>query len=200
MTYEIEKTTSWIISDLYRGGNPNKAVLSSLRNAATMESQRAQAVWPIMMARLDARYLSRNGTPTSAETAVYAALRFYAIHQQGKEQSVYGSAGGEDPEGQQLFEALGKMRRNEETRVALDRRVQPLLATTNAASVINGLSHLVSILKANNGTQKIDYAHLAQDLYGLQGSYERANRVRLIWGQQYFRENQAGSKTKGEKN
>jgi len=92
------------------------------------------------------------------------------------------------------------MRKNEDTRVALDRRVQPLLATTNAASVINGLSHLVSILKANGSAQKIDYAHLAQDLYGLQGSYERANRVRLIWGQQYFRENQAGSKTKGEKN
>lgn len=201
MTYEIESATAKIINTLYRDGNPNKAVLASLRSAATMTSQRGQAVWPIMMANLDQKYLSRTGVPTRAENAVYAAIRFYAIHQQGKEsQSVYGPANGEQAEGVQLFTALANLRKREEVRVALDRRVQPLLATTNADSVINSLSHLVQILKADNWQQKIDYARLAQDLYGLQANYEQATRVRLRWGQQYFWVGQTDTKSEGDKN
>lgn len=201
MAYEIEQITNKIIlRELYQNGHPNKAVLAGLRNAATMTSQRAQIVWPLLMPYLNDQQLSRDGTPTYAETAIYTAIRFYAIHQQGTEASVYGAAGGDKADGRQFFSALAVMRGNADTRVALDRRVQPLLATTNVASVINSLSHLVSILKANSRTQKIDYAWLAQDLYNLQLSYEQANRVRLRWGQQYFRATQANLENEGEKN
>ncbi len=188
MTYEIERATDRVIRSLYSDGNPNKAVLSSARGAASMTNRRAQGVWPIMLANLDAKFLSRTGQPTHAEVAVYSAIHFYAIHQQGKTQFVYGPANQTDEtKGKTLFSALADLRKNEKTRTALDRRVQPLLATTNVNSVINSIEHLVEILKASNWEQKIDYARLAQDLYRFQGSYEQANSVRLLWGQQYFK-------------
>lgn len=198
MTFEIEKTTRQIIYALYRDGNPDKAVLASLRDAVSMTSRRAQVVWPIMMANLPKEQLSRDGVPTRAEVAVYTAIRFYAIHQQGKEPLVYGPAGGDTATGMTLMSALANLRRSEDLRTALDRRVKPLLATTSVTGVVNELTHLVNILKAKNENQKIDYARLAQDLYGLQASYEQANRVRLRWGQQYFWEKTADTKNKGD--
>lgn len=199
MTYEIEATTNRIIQSLNRDGNRDKATLSSLINAPAITSQRAQAVWPILMANLDENQLSRNGVPTRGEVAVYTAIRFYAIYQQGQEQFVYGKAGGEQPDGVKFFTALAMLRQNEETRKATDSRVQNVLATTNAASVINGLSSLNSLLKGRNRTQKIDFAWLAQDLYRLQASYEQSTQVRLLWGQQYFRM-QPIAKTEGVEN
>lgn len=198
MTFEIEKTTRQIIYALYRDGNPDKAVLASLRDAVSVTSRRAQVVWPIMMANLPKNQLSRDGVPTRAEVAVYTAIRFYAIHQQSEEQLVYGPAGGDMSAGTTLMSALANLRRNEDLRTAMDRRVKPLLATTSVTGVVNELTHLVKILKAKNENQKIDYARLAQDLYGLQASYEQANRVRLRWGQQYFWEKAADTKNEGD--
>jgi len=200
MTYEIEATANRIIKLLNRDGHPDKATLSSLINAPTITSQRAQTVWPILMANLDKNQLSHTGVPTPGEVAVYTAIRFYAIYQQGQDQFVYGKASGDQPDGIKFFTALAKLRQNEETRKALDSRVQNVLATTNAASVINGLSHLNSLLKGRNGVQKIDFAWLAQDLYRLQASYEQSTQVRLLWGQQYFRVQLATTKTEGVEN
>ena len=199
MLYKIKETTAQIITELYRDGQPDKALLASLRNAPTIASQHAQAVWPLLMAKLNESQLSQSGVPTRAEVAVYTAIRFYAIHQQANHtQSVYASAYGHGAEGETFFAALARLRGIESLRKAMDRRVQPLFATTNAAGIINELSHLVSILKANGGSQKVDYAWLAQDLYGLQGSYEQASQVRLRWGQQYFWVKQS-VKVEGEK-
>lgn len=187
MPYEIKEATRRIIAGLYRDGHSDKAMLASLRNAPTVTSQHAQVVWPLLMANLSGNQLSRTGIPTREEIAVYTAIRFYAIHQQGNQtQSVYAPTHVSGTDGKNFFEALANLRGNEQLRTAMDRRVQPLLATTNAAGVINGLSHLVRILKSNDGTQKIDYPQLAQDLYGLQGSYEQTGQVRLRWGEQYF--------------
>lgn len=74
---KIEKVTDRIIRSLWRDGKPDKAVLSNVRGAATLLSRQAQSVWPVMMANLDEKMLSRDGRPTYAETAVYAAIRFF---------------------------------------------------------------------------------------------------------------------------
>ncbi|MCH4165472.1 MAG: type I-E CRISPR-associated protein Cse2/CasB [Lentilactobacillus diolivorans] len=187
MTTDIDGITFKIIQTLYGNGNPDKAVLASVRSASSITSQRAQKVWPILMANLPSDLLSKSGRPTRAETAIYSAVRLYAIHQQGKDAIVCGNSLTNDPkDGVTLFEALANLRRNADIRVALDRRIQPLLETTNIDSVINSITHLVAILKANNGTQKIDYPRLAKDLYWFQSDFKRANEVRLLWGQQYF--------------
>lgn len=199
MTTDIDGITFKIIQTLYGNGNPDKAVLASVRSASSITSQRAQKVWPILMANLPSDLLSKSGRPTRAETAIYSAIRLYAIHQQGKDSIVCGNSLTIDPkDGVTLFEALANLRRNADIRVALDRRIQPLLETTNIDSVINSITHLVAILKANNGTQKIDYPRLAKDLYWFQSNFKRANEVRLLWGQQYFRVTKQTTKIEGK--
>lgn len=183
----IVKTTAHIIQQLYGNGNLNKAALAGIRNAASIESPQAQTVWPILMANLDENWLSTTGKPTRAETAIFTAVRLYAIHQQGQTNSVYGpSYDKQEDGGVPLFTALARLRQNPENQVALDRRVQNLLGTTNVASALNSLNHIVPILKQRNSAQKIDYAKLADDLYWYQLGYEQANGVRLVWGQQYY--------------
>lgn len=184
---KIEKVTAKVIQNLWRDGNPDKAVLSSARSAAILVSRQAQSVWPVMMANLDENMLSPDGKPTHAEIAVYAAIRFYAIHQQGQTRFVYGSVhGNDDDKGVSLFNALAQLRNQSDRKDALDRRVKALLATSNVTSMIQSLSHLISILKATNPTIKIDYALLAQDLYDAQFGIDVANQVHLRWGQQYY--------------
>jgi len=198
---KIEKVTDRVIRSLWRDGKPDKAVLSNVRGAATLLSRQAQSVWPVMMANLDEKMLSRDGRPTYAETAVYAAIRFYAIHQQGQTQFVYSSVHGDDEnKGVSLFKALAQLRNQPDRQEALDRRVKALLATSNVASMIQSLSHLVSILKATNPTIRIDYAVLAQDLYDAQFGVDVANQVHLRWGQQYYWSTKNQKTTEGEKN
>ncbi len=199
MAYKIENATSRIIQQLYNHGDLNKAVLASVRNAASFTSPRAQKSWPILMANLDGEMLSKNGKPTYAETAIYAVIRFYAIHQQGQKKFVSRPVDKDDPDkGLLLFQALANLRKDEDTRAALDRRLQQLLATTNISSAINSLTHLVEILKATRPGQRIDYPALAEDLFWFQMSYERANSVRLRWGQQYFRPLKSTTNSEGK--
>lgn len=198
---KIEKVTAKVIRSLWRDGNPDKAVLSSARSAATLVSQQAQSVWPVLMANLDEDMLSRDGKPTRAEIAVYAAIRFYAIHQQGQTKFIYGSVhGSDDDKGVSLFNALAKLRNQPDRQDALDRRIKALLATSNTTSMIQALSHLISILKATYPTIKIDYALLAQDLYDTQFGIDAANQVHLRWGQQYYWIAETEKTVAGEKN
>ncbi|MGO2723397.1 MAG: type I-E CRISPR-associated protein Cse2/CasB [Lactobacillus sp.] len=189
MSYEITRCTAQIINRLYNHGNLDKAVLAGIRDATDFNSQRAQVIWPLMLAGLDKHWLSQNGHPTKAEIAVYTALRFYAIHQQGNEHCVYAPRQQNDDEsapGVPLFKSLATLRLRDDARTALDRRVKALLGTTNINSAINAMTHLVEILKKANAGTKIDYAQLAEDLYWYQFDYEQANRTRLRWGQQYY--------------
>lgn len=193
MENEIAKTTARIINKLYGNGEPDKAVLASLRAADTIGSKRAQAVWPVMFSEMSEKDISNDSTgrPTYAETAIYTALRCYAIHQQAVEGSVYAQSSSKDktknPEGVTFFNALAGLRTNDETKAALNRRMQVLLSSRNIANTVKSITQLTRILKENNRTLKVDYAQLAQDLFFFETSFKMANRICLKWGQQYYR-------------
>lgn len=187
--YKIKAVTNKIIERLYNNGNLDKATLAALRGTSQFTSPKAQKAWPIIINYLPNSYLSKNGNPTAAETAIYATIRFYAIFQQGQDKFV--SVNKENSQtGVSFFRALARLRQDEKLKQALDRRVQALLATTNVNSVINSLVHLVEILKSNdNKALEIDFPLLAQDLYKFQWNYHCANEVRLAWGEDYFNQN-----------
>lgn len=187
-SYVIKEVTNKIIVRLYNNGDPDKATLATLRGASKITSPKAQQAWPVIMNHLPKEYLSKNGKPTEGEVAVYAAIRFYAIFQQGRDEFV--SVNLENTStGVGLFKALARLRGNEELKQALDRRVQALLATTNIDSVLNSLVHLVEILKSSSSNVVIDFPLLAQNLYKFQRNYHCANEVRLAWGEEYFGQN-----------
>lgn len=191
MKNQVSNETAQIIYSLYGNGRQNKAVLASLRSAKSMHSLKAQSAWPIIMTYLDDKYLSSDGMTTSAENAVFATLRMYAIHQQGNSDLVFGSryASDKDKKGIGLFNALGQLNIASDSATALANRVEVVLSATNFGAVINALTHLVQILKGSKLRFTIDYANLAQELYRFQQSYEQANEVRMLWGQSFYRLN-----------
>ncbi|VDG20944.1 type I-E CRISPR-associated protein Cse2/CasB [Lactobacillus brevis] [Lactiplantibacillus mudanjiangensis] len=207
MEYEIKKATDQIIKAINcdHDGKPNKAVLAGLRKAASITSPHAQIAWPLILAHLNEKDISHTGAPTSGEIAVYTAIHFYAIHQQGLEQSVYvldKDAQDKDVQDSRLsfFKALAELSKEKNRQTSVNSRVQLVLATTDTARVINILSQLVRLLRSAKKQRKIDYAMLAQDIYGLQGNRSQADRIRWHWGEQYFRNNQVTSKDKGDQN
>ncbi|MFC6180751.1 type I-E CRISPR-associated protein Cse2/CasB [Lactiplantibacillus daowaiensis] len=203
MVSEIERATTRIIKALYRDGSLDKKALYGLKNARDITSLQAQAVWHVMMANMQRDMLSTEGNlePTAAEVAVFTAIQFYAIYQQGNSQFVYESYINE--EGMPLFEALADLRQQRKqdsgNSQALDNRVKSLLASSNVKSIINELSHLIGILKSDEKLRKLDYGLLARDLFKLQGSYRQANQIRFLWGEQYFWESYADNQVEGEK-
>ncbi|MDF9445406.1 type I-E CRISPR-associated protein Cse2/CasB, partial [Limosilactobacillus mucosae] len=139
MANEIAKVTAQIIYSLYNNGNLDKAVLASLRHAVTIKDHRAENVWPIMFSKMAASGISSDpqGRETRQETAIYTALRCFAIYQQGLTQLSYASSNqvSAEDKGQQLFVALADLRKNQDKQAALDRRIQNLLSSTNIDSV-----------------------------------------------------------------
>ena len=192
MAFEIEKATVRIIRQLYNNGDTDKASLSALRSAATIDGYRAQKVWPIFLSNLDEKWLSKNGKATREETAIFAAVRMYALHQQASDSCVFGRRNysdkkDEETNGRELFEALNLLKQGTDSHEALDRRVQALLGTNNISATIDQLIHLMQIIKSKKTGIQIDYARLAGDLYRFQLGYRQANDVRLRWGEQYYR-------------
>lgn len=197
MAFEIEKATERIICQLYNNGDTDKASLSALRSAATIDGCRAQKVWPIFLSNLDEQWLSKNGKATKEESAIFAAVRMYALHQQASDACVFSRRNYSDKKdekkkdveknGRELFEALNWLKQGTDSHEALDRRVQALLGTNNYNAVIDQLVHLMQIIKSKKTGIKIDYARLAGDLYKFQFGYRQANEVRLRWGEQYYR-------------
>lgn len=185
MDYQIKNTTSRILNQIWNNGTPNKAVLAALRDSRSILSKKATVVWPIMLSAMNGKYLSRTGKPTKEEQAVFAALHCFAVFQQGKSQFTYEQSG-ENLNGLSLFSALAKLRTAEQNNIAIDRRIQNTLGTTNFSNVTNSLNQLIRILKSKATTVTIDFAELSQDLYFFQMSSEAARRVCLKWGQQYF--------------
>ncbi|MFD1124647.1 type I-E CRISPR-associated protein Cse2/CasB [Lentilactobacillus raoultii] len=192
----IETSAVRIMSELYNHGNLNRAALAGARGAATISSPRAQKVWPLIMSQLEkldttirqeapkAKILSISGTPTNVETALYTAIHFYAIHQQGSDRVEFGNS--RRGNGATFFTALAQLRNVQGMRDSLDRRIDALLGMTNIHGVINALAHLVGILKAKYTGPQIDYPRLAKDLFVFQEGYISANATRLQWGQEYY--------------
>ena len=120
---------------------------------------------------------SLNGEPSYAEWAIYTALTLYALHQQGKADSVLA----EDVSlGKAALRLAGG---SEEERQRIWRRLNLVAQADDMQEMSYRLRQLVTLLKA--GGVGLDYAMLAADLFEYQFD-ATANRVRLRWGQDFF--------------
>lgn len=186
MKNTIEDITERIIFQLYNQGQIDKAALSSLRRSISITSKQATCIWPLFLTTMDREDLSKDGHPTHAEIAIFTAVRCYAIYQQANEKDVFAPHKGKKKTGLTLFEALSKLRQDNNLQKALDRRVESLLASTEINNVVNGIVHLLEILKSHYKYLQIDYSLLAQDLFRFQFGNASAREVSLTWGEQYF--------------
>ncbi len=140
------------------------------------------ALWNILFEDLPEDMLSRDGEPTREEWCIYTALTLFALHQQGR-----------DPRHESMnvtdrslgaAAALLVALDGEDARPRVARRFNQAATAANMPELVHYLRELVQLLKSQG--IGLDYPQLAADLYDYQ-SIERAPRVRLRWGQDFYR-------------
>ena len=166
--------------DKQRNDSQGRAAMAHLRRGVGHVPGELPLLWGSFLAGLPEELRSISGEPSRAEWAIYTALTLYALHQQGKADSVQAEnvslgkaalrlAGGSDEERQRIW-----------------RRLNLVAQADDMQKMSYRLRQLVTLLKA--GGIGLDYAMLAADLFEYQFDAS-VNRVRLRWGQDFFHAN-----------
>lgn len=163
--------------DKQRNDSQGRAAMAHLRRGVGHVPGELPVLWGSFLAGLPEELCSVNGEPSYAEWAIYTALTLYALHQQGKADSV-------QAEGVSLGKAALRLAGgSEDDRQRIWRRLNLVAQADDMPEMSYRLRQLVTLLKA--GGVGLDYAMLAADLFEYQFDAS-ANRVRLRWGQDYF--------------
>lgn len=163
--------------DKQRVDSQGRAAMAQLRRGIGCVPGELPMLWGSFLAGLPEELRSISGDPSYAEWAVYTALTLYAMHQQGKAESVQvaqvslGSA------------AMRMAGGSDDGRERVWRRLNLVAQAADMQEMSYRLRQLVSLMKAEK--IGLDYALLAADLYEYQFA-SSANRVRLRWGQDFF--------------
>jgi CRISPR system Cascade subunit CasB len=183
---------------LLRDKSPwSRAMLARLRRGVGKTPGGVPEIWEITLGGLPERLQSHCGAPTFAEQAVHTALTLYAVHQQGQDQPMSVSDDGER-RGHSLGAAAGQLVRPDESNLSsIKRRFDAIATAADFAELAYHARGLVQLLKAEG--IPLDYPRFAKDLTEYQCP-EGADRVRLRWGQDFYRALYRGAeqKNKGE--
>jgi CRISPR system Cascade subunit CasB len=178
MTDTVFQVTGRIV---HRISNTNqtsagKATLAKLRQSIGRNLAQTASVWPEVFAELPEQFLSADGESTKEEQAIFTSLQLYALHQQGKSESV-------DVADNQanIGQTLKSLRQGKNT-TAIDRRFNAMITASTFDELTTHLRHLIKLLRKNNG--KVSYAKLADDLFWYQKGFD--TKVKLRWGQSYY--------------
>lgn len=163
--------------DKQRNDSQGRAAMAHLRRGVGHVPGELPTLWGSFLAGLPEELRSISGEPSRAEWAIYTALTLYALHQQGKADSVQA----EDVSlGKAALRLAGG---SEDDRQRIWRRLNLVAQADDMPELSYRLRQLVTLLKA--GGVGLDYALLAADLFEYQFEAS-ANRVRLRWGQDFF--------------
>ncbi|WP_329886938.1 type I-E CRISPR-associated protein Cse2/CasB [Pseudoramibacter faecis] len=199
---DVDRVTAEIIHrfESQRESGTAKAALAELRRSAGQSFAEAQAVWPMLLAQMPESMLSSSGEPTAEENAVFAALQFYALCQQGSRR-VSGLPESDKPaeanEKRQRLNMGASLRtlRSDANEKALDRRFNAMLTAESFDELAYHLRQLIKLAKAA-GVRAIDFPQLAEDLFWFQRGSDQ--QVKLRWATAYYRMNQDDKETKQE--
>jgi CRISPR system Cascade subunit CasB len=166
-----------------------RATLARLRRGVGKQVEEFPEAWNIMLEGLDEKLLSRNGGVSYAEKAIFTALILYALHQQGKFPENMNL--GNDSFGAAVRKLVVKDR-NED---AIKRRFDTVITSKDYTELSWHARGLIQLLKSKN--VPMDYVKFAADLYDFQFE-DRKNKVRLRWGEDFYRISGTASKEKKE--
>lgn len=171
-----------------------KAYLAGLRQSVNKDVHQATGVFPVIFSNIPEEYLGEYGSLTVGERSVVLTLQLFALHQQGKSESVNLQV---DSKAKTVSGSLGVslscLRQVGDDSKAIDRRFNAMITAANFNELANHLRHMIKLLKAKTGA-KINYPQLAQDLFWFQKGQQSS--VRLKWSRAYYRHYDS----KGEEN
>lgn len=158
-----------------------KASLARLRRGIGKVPGSVPELWEVTLKGLPEELLSRDGVPTKGEWAVHTALTLYSLHQQGRDLQ-------NDPMQQSdaLGTAVGRLvKKEDEDLPRVKRRFDAAATADSLPEFSHHLRGLIQLLKAEG--IGMDYAKLAADLVSFQIPESR-DKVRLRWGQDFYRQ------------
>lgn len=160
-----------------------KAELANLRRGVGHAPGELPELWGLLFKGFPEELMSATGEPTPEEWAVSIALTMFALHQQSKDVSDQFM----NKDGEGLGRAVGRLVKNEEEdRERVARRFNTFATSESMAECAHHLRGLIQLLRAEG--IPLDYPALAADL--LQFQYpDGAQKVRLRWGQDFYRHN-----------
>ncbi|MCL2111327.1 MAG: type I-E CRISPR-associated protein Cse2/CasB [Clostridiales bacterium] len=156
----------------------SKAMMAKLRQGVGKQMESRPDVWDIVLDGLDERLLSLDGRISAPEKAIYTALTLYAVHQQGKSESMN--------RGNDSFGAAIKKLRDPDggNAQSIKRRFDAIVTANGYTELSFYARGMVQLLKSKD--IPLDYGLFAADLYGL-GFPDTKSRVLLRWGEDYYR-------------
>ncbi len=159
-----------------RNQSGGRAALARLRRGIGHEPGEIPMLWGEFLLELPEELRSRSSRPTRAEWAIYAALTLFAMHQQGKEETMH-------RKGIDLGRATARLVSDREDQERIWPRLNRVALACDMQELNYHLRQLIQILKSED--IPLDYVRLAEDLYDHQGE-DTVNRVRLQWGRSFF--------------
>jgi CRISPR system Cascade subunit CasB len=156
-----------------------KALLANLRRGIGCVPGDLPELWGVFLQDLPESMQSSNGYPTREEWAIYTTLTLFALHQQGQEIPMNKS---DKKFGEAVRELVPPGDDDAMDRIRL--RFNVAATSDDIREAAYRLRELVQLLRAKN--IPLDYPLLASDLYEYQFP-DGAERVRLRWGQDFYR-------------
>ena len=170
----------------------SKAQLAQLRRGVGKRPGELPELWGIFLRNMPEELMGKEGRPSYAEWAVYTALTLFALHQQGHSEPM--NAEGEE---NRLGRAVRKLVLLGEDEENIRRKFSIAARADDMAELSYHLKTIVKLL--GNSDIRLDYGDLAKDLYWFQFD-NHADRIRLKWGQDFYRFSEAKNNGKEEKN
>lgn len=185
-TYLIKKLTLEKTERLLTESPWSRAMLAKLRRGIGKQPGELPEIFEILFGDMPEELYGKGDEPSYSEWAIYTALTLFALHQQGKNNPM--SVGGKienKTTGHSLGAAVGLLvKKNGEREHAIKRRFDAVATANEFTEFAHHARGMIQLLRAEDIT--LDYPRLAEDLFWYQFDEQR-NRVRLRWGEDYYR-------------
>lgn len=169
---EIESFVRRTIATLDRDDPYSRAACAKLRRAVGRPLGECPDVWEII--------LPNAPEGKNSDNVIHTVVTLYALHSQGKNESMSDNATGFGAAIAKLIDPSGS---NES---AVRRRFNAVATSSEFTELAHHARGLIQLLKASG--VKMDYPRFASDLYYFQFP-DNANTVRLKWGKQFYHVN-----------
>ena len=168
-----------------------KATLAKLRNSIGKPLTENIGVIAMVFENAPDEFLGKRGQLSWGEDAILTAIQLFALHQQGKTESVMQ----EDEKNISIGASLGYLRNSDDSK-SVDRRFNAMISSSTLDEIKTHLRHLIKLLKSREPNVKVDYALLGKDLFRIAKGYKED--VALMWARDYYRVNRKGEENNEE--
>lgn len=184
--YQISELTKTKIERLLTEGPWSRAMLAKLRRGIGKQPGELPELFEIILGDMPEKLYGKGDGPSYSVGAIYTALTLFALHQQGKDRPMSVSGKSENRNiGNSLGTAVGYLvRQDREREPAIKRRFDAVMTANEFTEFAHHARGLIQLLRAGDIT--LDYPRFAEDIFWYKFD-ETRNRVRLRWGEDYYR-------------